>query len=69
MYCSTSHECKRPQKIRCDASSEATVASLHLKNRAPRNTRNRTACTGRLEKPGPKTLETQEILEQTKNYC
>ena len=39
----------------------------HLSNERTRNTRNRTACTGRLEKPGPKTLETQEILEQTKN--
>jgi hypothetical protein len=38
-----------------------------LSNESTRKTRNRTACTGRLEKPGPKTLETQEILEQTKD--
>ena len=55
-----------PEKNRRNASSEATATSTS-QNEKTRNTRNRTACTGTLEKPGPKTLETQEILEQTKN--
>jgi hypothetical protein len=38
----------------------------HLANEGTRNARNQAACTGRLEKPGPKTLDTQGILEQTK---
>jgi hypothetical protein len=56
------------EKPERNASSEAAATSAP-ENGAPRNTRNRTACTGRLGKPGPETLETQEILEQTKNYC
>jgi hypothetical protein len=62
--CYTGEDCKRPQKNRHDASSGH--GSKRAEKRGTRNTRNRTARAGRLEKPGPKTLETQEILEQTK---
>src|ERR1700722_2086595 len=65
--CDTSEDCNRPRKNRHDASSEARAESPSPNESARDPMEPKQPAPGELERPGLKTLETQEILEQTKD--